>query len=255
MSSPASVEQDQWASRNHELIFQNSIRHCLSHNAPFVNIDRSSVSGDGFDDTSGGGKGGGRGGYWTLAESVCRVIFNFQNHNHQLERTELMVRLMKSQDHLLHLHVDIDINLHLHLHLPIPLHLHLLHHLRPMREDYTGVLTPLLLLLLVQMHYKHHQPILPKDRRIPLPIIRFQPPLLSGQYIILESVRNHGHNPSLVKFTQNHIHTYVKMKILGENDRSEVALLARPSTRPLLDLLVLFDHMAPTAHMGHVGVI
>lgn len=167
-----------------------------------------------------------------------------------------MVRLMKSQDHLLHLHVDIDTSLHLqlHLHLPIPLHLHLLHHLGPMREDHIGVLTPLLLLLLGQMLTKHHKPILPKDRRIPLPIIRFQPPLLSGQYIILESIRNHDHNQSLVKFTRNHIRIPVKIEIISENDLSEVVLLAHPFTRPLLDLLVLLDHTVLTAHTVPLGV-
>jgi len=170
-----------------------------------------------------------------------------------------MVRLMKSQDdhrhhHYHHLHVDIDIIPlpHLHLHLPIPLHLHLLNHLRPMGEDHIGVLIPLLILLLVQSRINLHQPTPQKDRCIPLPITRFQPPLLSGQYIIPEPARNHDHNQSLVKFTQNHIHTQVRTKIISENDLSEVVLLAHPFIPPLLAHWGRTVHTVLTAPLGAI---
>lgn len=56
-------------------------------------------------------------------------------------------------------------------------------------------------------------------------------------------------------FIRNHIHTHVKPKIISENDLSEVVLLARPSTRPLLDLLVLLDHTVLTAHTVPLGAL
>jgi hypothetical protein len=54
---------------------QNSVRHCLSYNPVFVNIDRESTfaagetgAGKATGDGTGGSKG--RGGYWTIADKV-----------------------------------------------------------------------------------------------------------------------------------------------------------------------------------------
>lgn len=184
-----------------------------------------------------------------------------------------MIRLMRSQDdhqhqhhHYHHLHVDIDIIPHL-LHLPLPkalhLPLHLLDHLKSVQVGHIGVLIllllPVLVLLLVQIQTKHHKPIPSKNKTR-------QTPLLSIR--IRLSFRTIRHEDEQIRpeskitrmgdrgiFIRNRTRIHVKTKIISENDLSEVVLRTHPFTRPLLDLLVLLDHTAPTAHMGHVGVI
>ena len=182
-----------------------------------------------------------------------------------------MIRLMRSQDdhrhhHYHHLHVDIDIIPHL-LHLPLPkalhLPLHLLDHLKSVQVDHIGVLTLLLVLVLVllllQIRIKHHEPIPSKNEnsQISLPSIHLHTPLPTFKHdnedISYEA--KHRRMGDQDMFIRNHIHTQVKTKILGEDDLSEVVLLARPSTPPPLDLLVLLDHTVLTVLTAPLGVI